>query len=244
MTDSTPLSPTPSRVLVVQAHPDDAEFTCGGTIAKWIRDGAEVHYCSITSGNRGSADPEMTPERLVEIRKVEQQKAADILGVKGVYYLDREDGLVVADLELRRDIARVIRKVKPEAVVGFDPTARILGNAYINHPDHVAAGDALLWGMFPAAGNRMYFPELIEEGYEPHHVSRVYLFGTDQPNAWIDITDTIDIKLEALLAHASQFRKGDPTEMTREWAKRDALANPNRESAGTYAESFRFINLG
>ena len=133
---------------------------------------------------------------------------------------------------------------RADTIVGFDPTARIHGNSYINHPDHVAAGDAMLFGMFPAAGNPMYFPELIAEGYAPHHVRRVYLFGTDQPNAWIDITDTIDIKLEALLAHASQFRKGDPTEMTREWAKRDALANPNRESAGTYAESFRVINLG
>ncbi len=244
MTDPTPPSTTPGRVLVIQAHPDDAEFTCGGTVAKWVRGGAEVHYCSITSGNRGSADPGMTPERLAGIRKQEQQAAADILGVKEVHYLEREDGMVVADLDLRRDIARVIRKTKPDVVVGFDPTARIHGNRYINHPDHVAAGDATLFGMFPAAGNPMYFPELIAEGYEPHHVNRLYLFGTDQPNAWIDITDTIDIKLEALLAHASQFVKGDPTEMTREWARRDGLANPNREGASEYAESFRFVHHG
>ncbi|HYI25363.1 MAG TPA: PIG-L deacetylase family protein [Thermomicrobiales bacterium] len=241
MAEFAPVPATPNRVLVVQAHPDDTEFTSGGTMTRWVRAGAEVTYLTLTKGNRGSKDAEMTPERLFEIRVVEQRAACDVLGVKDVIYLDHEDGMLVADIDLRREVARVIRQVRPDTLMGFDPSARILGNAYLNHPDHIAAGDALIWGAFPAAGNRMYFPELLEEGLEPHTAHHLYLYATEQANAWIDITDTIDTKIEALRAHESQLGDWDPEEEMRAWARRDATANPNRASAGEYAESFRYI---
>ena len=243
MTENELITPAPKRVLAIQAHPDDLEFGQAGTIAKWIREGAEVIYCSITSGDKGSEDPEMVGEKLAALREAEQRKACEILGVKDVIFLRYKDATLVADLDLRRDLTRVMRQVRPDVILGFDPTARILENSYINHPDHIAAGEATLAAVFPSVRDRMTFPELLAEGLEPHKVPHVYLYATDKPNTWIDITDTLDLRIEALMAHASQLGGHDMTEMMKEWARGTAKSNPNRESATEYMEAFRYIRL-
>jgi LmbE family N-acetylglucosaminyl deacetylase len=243
MTESTEIAPTPRRVLVIQAHPDDVEFGSAGTIAKWIAEGAEVTYCSITSGDKGSEDPEMTGEKLAALRETEQQAAADILGVKEVIFLRYKDATLVADLDLRLALTRVMRQVRPDTILTFDPTARILDNSYINHPDHIATGEASLAAVFPSVRDRMTFPELLAEGLEPHKVAHIYLYATNEPNAWVDVTDTMDIRIEALKAHASQLKDWDPTDMMREWARGAARTNPNREGASEYAEKYRYIKI-
>ncbi|MDQ3442647.1 MAG: PIG-L family deacetylase [Chloroflexota bacterium] len=245
MTESIVESSTPRRVLVIQAHPDDVEFSSAGTVAKWANQGAEITYCSITSGDKGSDDPEMTGERLAASREIEQQAACDVLGVKELKFLRYKDATLVADLDLRLALTRVIRQVRPDIVMTFDPSMRYAGQEYINHPDHVATGEASLAAVFPSVRDRMTFPELLAEGLEPHKVSEVYLYATQNPDIWIDITDTIEVKLLALKAHASQVRDWDPSDMIRDWARESAAANPNKdESTDEYAESFKYFKLG
>lgn len=194
------------RILVVMAHPDDPEFAAGGTIAHWTQEGHEVIYCLATRGDKGSDDPTMHPERLAAIREAEQHAAAAILGVREVLFLNYLDGTLEPNLSLRRDIVRVIRRYRPEIVVTMDPQTLIRGDRYINHNDHRAIGLATLDAIFPAAGNPLYFPELLQEGLEPHRVREVYLATTEHANHWVDITDTFDRKLAALRCHASQIR--------------------------------------
>jgi len=241
----TPTAPAvPGRVLVIQAHPDDVEFSSAGTIAKWVNDGANVTYCSITSGDKGSDDPGMTGEHLAAMREIEQQAACDVLGVKELRFLRYKDATLVADLDLRLALTRVIRQVKPDVLVCMDPSMRWSGQEYINHPDHLAAGEASLAAVFPSARDRMTFPELLAEGLEPHKVNEVYLFATSSPDVWVDITDTMEVKLRALNAHASQVRDWDPREMILEWARGTAAANPHKDdSTGEFAESFKYFKL-
>lgn len=194
------------RILVVMAHPDDPEFAAGGTIARWTQEGHEVIYCLATRGDKGSDDPTMHPERLAAIREAEQHAAAAILGVREVLFLNYLDGTLEPNLSLRRDIARVIRRYRPEIVVTMDPQTLIRGDRYINHNDHRAIGLATLDAIFPAARNPLYFPELLQEGLEPHRVREVYLATTEHANHWVDITDTFDRKLAALRCHTSQIR--------------------------------------
>lgn len=194
------------RILVMMAHPDDPEFAAGGTIARWTQEGHEVIYCLATRGDKGSDDPTMHPERLAAIREAEQHAAAAILGVREVLFLNYLDGTLEPNLSLRRDIVRVIRRYRPEIVVTMDPQTLIRGDRYINHNDHRAIGLATLDAIFPAAGNPLYFPELLREGLEPHRVQEVYLATTEHANHWVDITETFDRKLAALRCHASQIR--------------------------------------
>ncbi len=209
-----------------------------------MKEGAEIIYCSLTSGDKGSDDPEMTGEKLAAMREIEQQAACDILGVKEVKFLRYKDATLVADLELRLALTRVMRQVRPDVLMSFDPTMRYAGQNYINHPDHVATGEASLAAVFPSVRDRMTFPELLAEGLEPHKISEVYLYATNAPDVWVDITDTIDIKLCALKAHASQLGEWDPAEMMRDWAREGAAANPNKdETTGEFAESFKYFKL-
>jgi LmbE family N-acetylglucosaminyl deacetylase len=210
MTDPAPAPgvwDSPQRILVVLAHPDDPEFFCGGTLAFWACAGHEIIYYLLTCGDKGfndSSDPNMTPDALCAIRHEEQQAAADTIGAKAIYWLDRADGYLVPDLELRREIVRIIRKVKPSVLVTCDP--QTLFAAYgINHPDHRAAGQAVLDAVFPAAGNKAYFPELITEGLEPHMPREVWVSLTNQPNTVMDITGTWPTKIQALLQHKTQI---------------------------------------
>lgn len=240
-----PATTTPERVLMIQAHPDDAEFGIGGTIAKWVANGAEVYYCSITSGDKGTKDPDITGEELSALREQEQLEAARVLGVKDVIFLRYLDATLVADLDLRRDLTRVIRQVRPTALMCFDPTARLHGDGYINHPDHIAAGEASLAAVFPSCRDRRTFPELLEEGLEPIDVPSVYLFAAGQADCWIDISDHIDTKIEALSKHVTQVGADADLEFVREWAKGNAGLNPNTpEDAGEYSEAYRYMHIG
>ena len=227
----------PDRAMVVVAHPDDAEFMVAGTAAKWAARGAEVTYVVITNGNKGSEDPEMTPARLAKIREAEQRAAGRILGVKHFEFLGYEDGYLVHTLDLRRDITRVIRKYRPDVVVTFDPTARFLFDSYANHPDHRAAGDATVDAIFPSARDRLTFPELLTDGLQPHKVKQLWMgsgAGTNA-NVWVDISETIELKKQALAAHPSQLSE-EVAEFAGEMARGQAEGH-----AFEYAEAFRRI---
>jgi LmbE family N-acetylglucosaminyl deacetylase len=215
------------RVLVIAAHPDDADISSGGTIARWAREGRSVHYVLCTSGNRGSADPEMTPERLGEIREAEQRAAAGILGVAGLTFLRHEDCEVEETLTFRRELSGVIRTLRPDVLITHDPWAR-----YRIHPDHRAVGFTALAAIV-TAGNQM-----LREGPPPHTVGQVYLFQTDNADFWVDITDTFGLKLQAIREHRSQTAHSGEAMMkrVREWA--DAAGN---EADVPLAEGFKAI---
>jgi LmbE family N-acetylglucosaminyl deacetylase len=202
---------TPQNILVVLAHPDDPEFFCGGTLARWARAGHYITYQLLTCGDKGFNDStpvDMTPDALCAIRHEEQLAAAKVIGVDSVHFMDCPDGYLVPDIELRREIVRVIRKFKPDILVTCDP--QTLFTAYgINHPDHRAAGQAAMDAVFPAAGNAVFFPELLHEGYLPHMPKEVWCSLTMQPNVIVDVTETWPIKLEALLHHKTQIGEID-----------------------------------
>jgi LmbE family N-acetylglucosaminyl deacetylase len=230
----------PKKIAVVVAHPDDAEFICAGTIARWVDEGHEVVYVLLTSGDKGSADPEMTPQKLAATREAEQREAARILGARDVIFMRYPDGELEPNLELRREIVRIIRRLKPDVVVCQDPTVRWVDTQYINHPDHRAAGEATLAAVFPAARDRMNFPELLAEGLEPHKVREIYLAGAQSSDVAIDITAYLERKLESLRAHVSQIGDWDPEPMVREWAQETAQQHPG---SGDYVESFKYFKL-
>ncbi len=227
------------KILVVLAHPDDPEFFCGGTLAHWTQAGHDVQYCLITNGNKGSDDPEITPNKLAELREIEQKKAADIIGVHYIENLGYDDGMLMADLKVRKDIVRVIRREKPDILVSCDPTNYFPNEGYINHPDHRTAGQIALDAVFPASGNRMFFPELIsEEGLQPHSVEEVWLSLTAQPNITLDITDTFETKLKSLHEHRSQI--GEPTDFDVRM-RTTRHTKESTEEYPRYEESFKRI---
>ena len=199
-----PTIPEGNSVLVVMAHPDDAEFGCGGTIAKWAAAGKEINYVLCTSGDKGSSDPDLNPYKLAQTRRVEQANAAHALGARDVVFLSYEDGTLRNTIDLRRDIVREIRRFKPDAIICQDPTMRFGGNRYLNHPDHRAAGDACLDAVYPSARDPHVFPELLVEGFQPHKVREVFMSTMQTPDVWIDITECFDRKLAGLREHKSQ----------------------------------------
>ena len=226
----------PKRALAIHAHPDDQEFSVGGTLAKWAKAGCEVISVVITNGDAGSNDPqydETYKPTLADLREKEQKAANHILGVHETVFLGYHDGVLQPTLELRRDLTRIIRKYRPEVVLCGNPQTRFFGNTYMNHPDHRAAADAACDAVFPSAGTRLIFPELLHEGYEPHNVKHLYLSSSDNPNVWIDISPTIETKISALRQHKSQLDGDKIGEMIRDWAKEDGKAK-----GIPYAESF------
>lgn len=227
----------PASAMVVVAHPDDAEFMVAGTVAKWSARGAEITYVVVTRGDKGTDDPAMTPSRLASIREAEQREAGAILGVRNFEFLGYPDAYLQHTLELRRDLARVIRHYRPEVVMTFDPEARFLGESYPNHPDHRITGDATIDAVFPSARDRLTFPELLMEGLEPHKVRELWLGGTERVTAVVDITETLDKKRQALLAHPSQLGP-EVGEMVLGWARETAAGHPFE-----YGEAFRRIIL-
>jgi LmbE family N-acetylglucosaminyl deacetylase len=231
----------PARVMSIHAHPDDQEFTVGGTIAKWSHAGSEIMTVCITSGDAGSnekTDANMTKEALVKIREEEQRNACKALGVKEVVFLRYPDGMLQHTISLRRDLTRLIRKYRPDVVICGDPTVRFYGNSYMNHPDHRVAADVALDAVFPSAGTRLIFSELLGEGLEPHEVSRIFIHGSEKPDTYIDISSTMDAKVAALKEHQSQIHDWDPGEMMRNWAKEEG-----KERALPAAEAFRQMVL-
>jgi LmbE family N-acetylglucosaminyl deacetylase len=194
------------RVLVVFAHPDDPEFFCGGTVARWSAEGNRICYCLLTHGERGADGSETDPQELAQRRMLEQQAAADLLGVEQVLFLDHPDGYLLPNLELRKDVTRVLRRIRPHTVITSDPTNYFPGRLRINHPDHRAAGEAVLAAVFPAVRSSLYFPELeTQEGLKPHKVRTVYVAGAQHPNTTIDVTEFMHLKLDAIAKHASQI---------------------------------------
>lgn len=233
--------PAPARVLSIHAHPDDQEFTVAGTLAKWARAGSHVVTVCLTSGEAGSnpsTPADMTPERLVPIREAEQRAACRVLGIADVLFLGGADGVLQPTLDLRRDLTRVIRRLRPDAVVCTDPTVRFYGNRYMNHPDHRVAADVALDAVFPSAETRFIFPELLKEGLEPHHVREVWLNGAERADTFVDIADTLDLKIRALREHRSQMGDWDPAPMLRGWARRHGARRRLRA-----AEAFRRMVL-
>src|SRR5919106_1234735 len=208
------------RVLVVISHPDDAEFGAGPTIALLARAGARVDYVVTTDGAKGTEDTSVTPERLSATRRAEQRAAADILGVSEIVHLDYPDGYLQPTLELRRDITRQIRRLRPDVVITQNPQRRLDHNPFVGHPDHLATGEATLASVYPAARDHLNFPELWrDEGLEPWKVRQVLLTGVEEPNLWLDVADTFDTGLRALLAHESQVDADEVTERVRERAR-------------------------
>lgn len=236
-----PEPPAPARVLSIHAHPDDQEFTVAGTLAKWARAGSAIVTVCVTSGAAGSNEftrADMTRAALVPLREEEQRNACRVLGVKEVVFLGYEDGMLEPSIALRRDLTRVIRRYRPDAVVCGDPTMRFYGNFYLNHPDHRAAADAVLDAVFPSAETRLIFPELLDEGLEPHHVTSVFIHGARDPDTVIDISDTLAVKLAALKEHRTQMGTWDPTEMVTDWAREHGAKRGLRA-----AEAFRRMRL-
>ena len=232
------MSEEPQRVLVVLAHPDDPEFFCGATLAKWARAGKEIHYLLLTCGDKGSDDPEMTPELLCADRQIEQRAAAAVIGATQVMFLGYHDGELENTLDVRREIVYEIRRYKPQIIVTCDPTTYFRANAYINHTDHRTAGAAALDAVFPAAGNRMYFPELLAEGLEPYAPKEIWMSLTNDPNVWVEVNDTLAIKIAALREHKSQVK--DPANLEKRIRERLRRSDFDGE---LYAESFRVIRL-
>jgi LmbE family N-acetylglucosaminyl deacetylase len=194
------------KILIVLAHPDDPEFFMGATIARWGTLGHEIRYCLLTTGQKGSQDINQKPEDLAAIRRIEQQNAADALKVKSVEFLDYVDGEVIPDLEMRKKIVRIIRKYKPQIVISSDPLNFFPGDNRVNHPDHRAAGQAVLEAVFPAAGNPLFFPELIsDENLVPVNVEELWFSIPAEANLVVDVSHYFDDKIKAILCHRSQI---------------------------------------
>jgi LmbE family N-acetylglucosaminyl deacetylase len=240
--DGAPEPAAPPRVMSIHAHPDDQEFTVAGTLAKWARAGSAIVTVCVTSGGGGSNDhtpPGMTRATLAALREAEQRAACRVLGVAETVFLRYEDGILEPSIALRRELVRLIRRHRPDALVCGDPTMRFYGATYINHPDHRAAADAALDAAYPAAGTRLIFPELLDEGLAPHAVREVWIHGTHRPDTFVDIAEWLPVKLAALREHRSQMGDWDPAPMLAEWAREQG--EPRRLAA---AEAFRRMVLG
>jgi LmbE family N-acetylglucosaminyl deacetylase len=231
---------TPERALVVTAHPDDVDFGAAGTIATLTAAGTAVTYCIITDGNAGAVDRDTDLTKLAEVRQEEQRAAAAEVGVHDVRFLGYPDGRLEVSMALRRDIARVIRSVRPQRVISQSPE-RNWDRVRASHPDHLAAGEAALDAVYPDARNPFAHPELLDEGLEPHSVDEVWLMAAPKASRAVDITDTIDRKIAALLCHRTQIDDGDRIrEMIRNWGER--TAQEQGFAAGRIAEAFRVVD--
>lgn len=231
----------PIKVVVIVAHHDDIEFGCSGTIARWIEEGAEVSYVIISDGGSGSNQPGIIREELAATRKEEQLAASLAVGVSDVRFLGYPDGTLEATMELRRDLTRILREIKPERVVCQDPRTVFFGDSYINHPDHRAAGEAAIYATFPSSETRPIFPELLDEGYEPHKVSQLWLTLTLEPTHYVDISGTIDKKMASLRAHVSQLGTGDDFDNGAGKWIRERNAEAGSRVGAAYAEFFKVM---
>jgi LmbE family N-acetylglucosaminyl deacetylase len=228
----------PGSAMAIAAHPDDIEFTSAGTLARWAKAGTRVTYVLCTSGDVGIAEPGMTREKAAQIREAESREAARIAGVSQVVFLHEPDGLLQPTLDLRKKLVREIRKYRPEVIITGDPTIVWSGDDYINHPDHRAAAMAALDATFPAAGQPNLFEDLEQEGLTAHKVRKVYAYVWDKADVFINIEETMDIKVAALRAHKSQLKDWDPESMLREWA-----GNTAKGKEMQYAEGYKVVTL-
>jgi LmbE family N-acetylglucosaminyl deacetylase len=225
---------------VVTAHPDDVDFGAAGTVAAFTAAGLEVIYCIATSGESGGSDRTMSRIEMAALRQDEQRAAAAVVGVSDVRFLGFPDGMVETTRELRRDISRVIREVRPERVLTQSPE-RNLEFIFASHPDHLATGEAAVDAVYPDARNPFAHPELLEEGFEPHTVDELWLMAHSDPTVAVDITPVFDRKVAALKHHRSQVGDGEHLEpMLRQWTT--AMAQQAGLPEGSLAEAFRVVN--
>jgi len=223
----------PKRAMAIFAHPDDAEFGCSATVALFAQMGVHVTYCLLTSGNKGTHDGDMPPDRLARIREKEQRAAGKELGVKDFVFLRHDDGELEVSMALRAEVCRAIRAGRPDLVLTQDPW-----RPYQTHPDHRVAGWSAMDGVI-AARDHLFFPEQLRNGITHHRVPRVLLFGTTEPNIWFDVSATIDKKIAALKAHTSQIRNPGLLDRMRAFA-----ATAGRAWGIEAAEGFRYLELG
>jgi LmbE family N-acetylglucosaminyl deacetylase len=229
----------PKSAMAIVAHPDDIEFSCSGTLARWVKAGARISYVLCTSGDVGIDQPGMTRSEAAKIREAEQLDAAKVVGADEVIFLREPDGLLQPTLDLRKKLVREIRRFRPEVVVSGDPTIVWAGNDYINHPDHRAAAAAALDATFPAAGQPNLFEDLADEGFKAHKPRKVYVTTwANDADLYVNIEETIDIKISALRAHKSQMKDWDPDGPIREWAR-----ERGKGKEMDYAESYRVVTL-
>jgi len=227
------------NTLVIVAHPDDPEFFCGGAIARWAAAGDAIRYVIVTGGDKGSDDPDMTPERLVALRQIEQRKAAARLGVDDIVFLGYVDGELANTLGLQRDLCREIRRFAADRVVTTDPLTLSYHNTRVNHNDHRIIGQAVCDALFPAAGNRMYFPELLAIGFAPHAPKELWFSGPTMPNTLLDVTDWVDAKISAIREHPSQVK--DPEGIARRIPQ--GLFRMRADGSRGYFENYRRVVL-
>ena len=223
----------PLTAMVIVAHPDDAEFICGGTVAKWCDQGWTVYYVLVTSGDKGTHDPELSTQELAAIREQEQREACRVLGVKDVFFLSHPDGFVQADHELRGQIVRLLRRYRPDVVItwdGFRPG--------FNHSDHRAVGIAVRDAVFPAVRDHLYYAQDQEDGLDAHRVNELLLFGSDDTDYRVDVSAYTETKMKAVICHRSQLGGRTPEEMRRMWEQR-MRANRN----GRAIESFKWVRI-
>jgi LmbE family N-acetylglucosaminyl deacetylase len=227
----------PPRFMVIVAHPDDADFGPAATAARWIDSGSVGWLVCCTSGDAGGEDPEADPLELAALREAEQRRAAEIVGYEGLTFLHQPDGAVANELALREQLVREIRTFRPDAVLTHDPEMVFWTDGGVNHTDHRSAGMAAVDAVYPAARNPMAFPWLAGSGLAAHRVRRLYLFWTERPNAWVDVSTTLGRKIEALHAHASQIQEPERLEeRIQSWA-----ADEGNKIGVAAAEALRLV---
>jgi LmbE family N-acetylglucosaminyl deacetylase len=232
-----------SRILVIAAHPDDVDFGAAGTVARWTEAGTEVSYCIVTDGAAGGSDQSISRPEMVTLRQAEQTAAAKQVGVRDIRFLGYPDGRLEATLGLRRDLARVIRQVRPDRVLCPSPE-RDYVRIGVGHPDHRAAGSAALDAVYPDARNPFAFPELLaDEGLDAWKVREVWLSGGPAPNHYVDITETFGRKIGALRAHASQIGHLENLEGMLRTRLSRAAAQAGLPD-GRLAEAFQVLDTG
>jgi LmbE family N-acetylglucosaminyl deacetylase len=229
------LTPPKADILVIMPHPDDAEFGCAGTVARWTAEGKSVVYILLTNGDKGTSDRSLIPEKLAAIRQIEQREAAHVLGVREVVYLGYPDQGLEDSPELRRDVVRQIRIYQPGIVVTLDPYRR-----YVWHRDHRIAGQVVLDAVYPYARDHLSYPDMLAEELEPHKVKEMYFTASEDVNFHSDITDTFDLKIQALACHKSQV--GDRIPELREGLRQRAEDMAEGQDF-KLAEAFHYIDL-
>lgn len=229
------------RALLVVAHPDDIDYGSAGTVAVLTRAGIDVSYCLVTSGDAGGDNDGLTKEKRIEMREAEQSAAGRVVGVETIHYLRQPDGQIEFNLELREKITRVIRKEKPDLIITQSPKRRY-DRIFASHPDHLAVGEATLSAVYPDAQNPHAHPHLLDEGYEPHQVKAVWIVADESPDTFVDITEVMDIKLEALFQHESQVSDFEHAKtLVNEWCSNLAVLGGLPD--GRKAEAYRFLQI-
>lgn len=228
-------------ILVVVAHPDDCELTCAGSVARWSREGRPAHLVIASDGARGGKHVGADEAAMVRERRAEQEEAARVIGFRAVSFLGFPDGGLEDGADLRGALVEVIRRLRPDVAIFMDPMTIIYRNSYVNHRDHRVLGMAMLDAMYPQASNAFYFSDQIETGLQPHKVPEFLLAQSDQPNYWVDVSDTLDIRFDALRCHASQIRLWPENGEAVIRQQRELAAVLGVEHGVRYAEEFRRV---